>query len=291
MRRVAAPDVATLAYAAAVTAVVLAFRPEGTWIFLAYHGLVAAMVVLIIGAHARFGGRFWTFLRHWYVLIPAMAAFREIHYLVPRIHPFADRRYDQALASLDRRFLGDVEGFCVSLANPALIDVLHVCYFLYFASLLIPGAVLFFRGELSRTREYTAVILAGLYLSYLGYFAVPAVGPHRIAPPPVELDGWILGAHLRALVVAMEWEMPDAFPSGHTLLSLLVLIMSWRLHRRSFWILLGPAAGCIAATVILRYHYVVDLAGSLACLPAALWAGLALHRRLETVTAEAERSR
>jgi hypothetical protein len=291
MKRLAAPDVVTLAYVAAVTAIVLAFRPEGMWGFLAYHGLGVALIALIVGAHARYGGRFWTFLRHWYVLVPAMAAFREIHYLVPRIHPFADRRYDAILASLDRRFFGDVEGFCVSLANPLLIDVLHVCYFLYFASLLVPGVILFFRGELDRTREYTGVILAGLYLSYLGYFAVPAVGPHRITYPPVELDGWILGAHLRALVVAMEWEMPDAFPSGHTLLSLLVLIMSWRLHRLSFWILLGPAAGCIAATAILRYHYVIDLAGSLACLPVALWGGLALHRRQETAIAGASQQR
>jgi hypothetical protein len=292
VKRLTAPDLVTLGYLAAVTAIVLAFRPEGMGIFLAYHGLVLALIAFIVRAHARYGGRFWTFLRHWYVLLLAMAAFREIHYLVPRIHSFADRRYDHILAALDRKFLGDVEGFCVSMANPLLIDVLHLCYCFYFASILIPGAVLYFRGELERTREYSGVILAGLYLSYLGYFAVPAVGPHRMTAPPVELDGWVLGTPLRAAVVALEWEMPDAFPSGHTLLSLLALIMSWRLHRRCFWILLAPASGCIAATVVLRYHYVVDLAGSLALLPAAVWAGLALHRRRrESVIAAATQNR
>ena len=292
MRKLTAPDAVTLGYLGAVTAIVLAFRPAGTGIFLAYHALVFALVALLVYAHGRYGGRFWTFLRHWYVLVLAMAAFREIHYLVPRIHPFADRRCDLALGALDRSLLGDVDGFCLSLANPLLIDVLHLCYWFYFASILIPAAVLYARGELDRARQYAGVILAGLYLSYLGYFAVPAVGPHHFFPSrPPELDGWILGRHLHAAILSLEWEMPDAFPSGHTLVSLLVLIMSWRLHRRSFWLLLGPASGCIAATVMLRYHYAIDLAGSLALLPAALWLGTALHRRLEGAAVPAPQKR
>lgn len=289
MRRLAAPDWVTLGYLAAVTLVVLACRPEGWGIYLAYHGLVLALVALLVHAHARYGGRFWGFLRHWYVLVLTLAAFREMHYLIPKVHPFGDRRYDRILASYDRMFLGDVDGFCLSVASwmPPLIDLLHLCYLFYFASILIPAAVLYARGELDRAREYASVILMGLYLSYLGYFAVPAVGPHRLVPTPPGLDGWILGPHARSLLVSIEWEMPDAFPSGHTLVSLLALIMSWRLHRRCFWILLGPAAGCIAATVLLRYHYVADLAGSLALLPVAVWAGRALHRQCEGTGARA----
>ena len=283
MRRLAAPDWVTLGYLAAVTLVVLAGRPEGWGIYLAYHGLVLALVALLVHAHARYGGRLWGFLRHWYVLPLALTAFREMHYLIPAVHPFEDRRYDRILASLDRTFLGDVDAFCLSVAGrmPLLIDLLHVCYLFYFASILVPAAVLYARGGVGRAREYASVILTGLYLSYLGYFVVPAVGPHRLVPTPPERDGWILGPWARTMLISIEWEMPDAFPSGHTLVSLLVLLMSWRLHRRCFWTLLGPSAGCIAATVLLRYHYVTDLAGSLALLPVAVWAGRALHRRCE----------
>ncbi len=290
MKRLTAPDLVLLAYLAAVTLIVLVGRPEGMGIYLAYHGLALALIALLVHAHARYGGRFWTFLRHWYILVLTPAAFREMHYLIPQVHPFADRRCDRALAALDRRFLGDVDGFCLSLANPILIDVLSLCYWFYFASILIPVGILYARGELDRVREFAAVLLAGLFLSYLGYFAVPAVGPHHFfAVRPTELDGWILGRPLHAFLLAVEWEMPDVFPSGHTLLSLIMLVTSWRLHRRSFWALLGPASGCIAATVILRYHYVVDLAGSLAVLPLALWVGTALHRRREGANAVATR--
>ncbi len=282
MRRINAPDVVTLAYLAAVTLIVLAARPDGMGIYLAYHGLALALVALLVAAHERHGGRFWTFLRHWYVLLLALAAFREIHYLVPEVNPFDDRRFDLALAAIDRAVLGDVDGFCLRLAHPLFIDALHLCYWFYFASILIPAAALYARGELGRAREYAAAVLAALYLSYLGYFAVPAVGPHYFFPSrPPELDGWIVGGPLHATIVSIEWEMPDAFPSGHTLVSLVVLVMSWRFCRRIFWAMLVPASGCIAATVMLRYHYVVDLAASVALLPAAVWAGTALHRRRE----------
>lgn len=285
MRRLAAPDWVTLGYLSAVTLIILARRPEGWGIYLAYHGLVLILVGLLVLAHTRYGGRFWGFLRHWYVLVLTLAAFREMHYLIPQVHPFDDRCYDRILASFDRKFLGDVDGFCLEVAArmPLLIDLLHACYLFYFASILIPAVVLYARGRLDPAREYASVILTGLYLSYLGYFAVPAVGPHRISPTPPSLDGWILGPHARPMLISIEWEMPDAFPSGHTLVSLLVLIMSWRLHRRCFWILLVPASGCIAATVLLRYHYVADLAGSLALLPVAIWAGRAIHRHCNPV--------
>ncbi len=292
MRRLTGPDVVTLAYLAAVTLIVLAARPAGMAVFLALHALTLILAAAVIAAHNRRGGRLWTFLRHWYVLPLTLAAFREIHYLVPRVHPFEDRRYDMALAAIDRKCLGDVDGFFLSLANPILVDVLHLCYWSYFAYLVIPAAVLYARGELDKARAYASVILTGLYTTYLGYFAVPAVGPHHFYPQrPPELDGWILGGHLHRLLMWMELEMPDVFPSGHTLLSLLVLLTTWRYHRRSFWFILGPASGCIAATVILRYHYVVDLVASVALLPAAYLGGTALHRRLETVNEIATRFR
>ena len=67
-------------------------------------------------------------------------------------------------------------------------------------------------------------------------------------------------------ILAAEWRTPDAFPSGHALLSMVVIVMSWRHHRPTFRIVTGPAIGCIVATVALRYHYGVDVLASAALL-------------------------
>ncbi len=280
MRRLFGFDRAVLGYVAAVTVIIAAFRPRGAWIYLAYHALALLFMALVIGAEARYGGRFWRFLRTWYVVPVILAAFREIHFLVPEVHPFEDLRYDRILEALDRRFLGDVDGFFLSAAHPLLVDFLHVCYWSYFVLTILPGALLYARGELEKVREYSTVLLAAFFISYLGYFAVPAVGPHwlHLARPP-ELDGWLVGRHLHAALMEIEWRMPDAFPSGHVLVTTTVLILSWRLHRRAFWGLLLPGVGIVAATMVLRYHYVVDVLAAAALLPAAVFAGTELHRR------------
>jgi hypothetical protein len=267
-----------LGYIGIVTAIVLAFRPEGMLLYLAYHAAAVALVALLVVAYERMGGRVWTFCRYWYVLFLSGAAFREMHYLIPQVHPFDHHHFDRVLADLDRRWFGDVDGFF--LAWPAaLFDLLHLCYWFYFAATLILGGVLYAKKEWLKLRQYLAVVLTGLFLSYLGYFLVPAVGPHHFFPErPPQLDGIFLGRPLHLAILAAEWSMPDAFPSGHALVSMIVIVMSWRLHRPTFKIVVGPSLGCVVATMALRYHYVVDVLASVAILPAAVCAGIALHR-------------
>jgi hypothetical protein len=278
MKKLAAFDLVILGYIGIVTAIVLAFRPEGTLLYFAYHVAAVAFIALLVYAYERFGGPAWTFARYWYVVLLSAAAFREMHYLIPQVHPFDDHHYDRVLQGLDLRWFGDVDRFF--LASPLfVVDLLHLCYWFYFLSTLILGAAIYARKDWKGLREYLVVVMAGLMVSYLGYFAVPAIGPHHFYHPrPAPLDGLLLGKWLHEGIVALEWRMPDAFPSGHALLSMIVIVMSWRLHRPTFRVVVGPAAGCVVATMALRYHYVVDVAASMAILPAVVCGGLALNR-------------
>jgi hypothetical protein len=281
MKKLAAFDLVILAYIGIITLVVLLSRPEGTLLYLGYHLAATGLIAMIVYAHDRFGGRFWTFCRHWYVLILCGAAFREMHYLIPEVHPFDDHRFDVILRDLDRRWFGNVDGFFLSWP-PYAMELLHFCYWFYFLSMVILGGVLYARQDWAKLREYLAVVITGLMLSYLGYYLVPAIGPHHFYNPrPAVLDGIFAGAHLHQAILAAEWSMPDAFPSGHALLSMIVIVMAWRLHRPTFNLVVAPATGCILATMALRYHYIVDVLASVAILPVAVFAGLALHRRRE----------
>lgn len=283
MRRLASFDLVILAYAGILTAVVLAVRPPGTLAYLAGHAGAVGLLAAVVLAHGRWGGRFWTFCRYWYIVPVVLASFRELHYLIPQVHPFDDHRYDRVLAAIDRRWLGDVDAFFLGSAHPLFVDALHLCYWFYFVSMLIPGGVLYARGELARLREYTGAILTAMYVSYLGYFVVPAIGPHHFFDVrPAALDGWILGGPLHRVLVTLELRTADAFPSGHALLSMVVILLARRATPgTTFWLVLFPALGCILATMALRYHYVVDVAASAAVLPGVLWLGLAIHRGLE----------
>jgi hypothetical protein len=267
---------------------IAAARPAGAWLYLGLHVAGAAAVFGIAWAHERRGGRFWTFVRHWYLVPAVILCFRELHYVVPIVHPFDSFRWDRALAAIDRRWFGDVDGFFLGLLSPIAAELLHLCYASYYFSMLVVAGVLYAKKDLAPLREYLCVLLTAIFLSYLCYFAVPAVGPHVFFETrPAVLDGWLIGGAQHRMLVELELRTADAFPSGHTLISLVVLSMSWRTSRRLFWTLLVPTTGCILATMALRYHYVTDVVAAFALFPFATALGFAIHRKVDVAPAPA----
>lgn len=285
MRRIFnAPEVVLLAYVGVMTAVVVLGRARHAALYLGYHALVVALIVMLSYADRRFGGRFWRFLRHWMPLFLILGAFREIHYLVPEVHAFDDQASDLALMEIDRQLFGNVEETLKNLWWPPLVEILHVCYWLYFPLPIGLGIVLYARGRFPAYRNAATVLLMGFYASYLLYVTVPAVGPHHFEARPEALNGLWMGGRLHRVLLAIEWRMPDAFPSLHVATAGMVLALSWKLERRFFWICLIPALGLIAATVVLRYHYVIDVVAGLAVVPPVVVAGSAFCEAWERET-------
>jgi membrane-associated phospholipid phosphatase len=133
---------------------------------------------------------------------------------------------------------------------------------------IILGVVLWRSERFEEFHFWVFIVVVGFYLSYLGYIAVPAIGP-RFLPAIVQaqtkpLTGVWLFHPLRAALDRAEGITRDCFPSGHTELTLLVLYWARRFHRKTFWCLFPIATGIIISTVYLRYHYVIDVvAGAL----------------------------
>jgi membrane-associated phospholipid phosphatase len=120
------------------------------------------------------------------------------------------------------------------------------------------------------------IIVYGFLLSYIGYITLPAIGPrftlHNFLNLSNELPGVFLTEPLRTLLDRGEGVMPgmpiaailshvnrDAFPSGHTDITLLTMVMAFQFRARLRWVILVIGASLIFSTVYLRYHYVFDL--------------------------------
>jgi membrane-associated phospholipid phosphatase len=125
------------------------------------------------------------------------------------------------------------------------------------------------------------VVLLGLFVSYLGYIAVPALGPRFfLSPDSVKPFGGTGVGAIRSLLDRIEGVTRDCFPSGHTELTLLVLFCAYRFHKKTFYVLLPIGFALIFSTVYLRYHYVIDvIAGAATAFALALAADL-LHEVL-----------
>jgi membrane-associated phospholipid phosphatase len=132
------------------------------------------------------------------------------------------------------------------------------------------------------------IVVYAFLLSYIGYILVPAIGPrftlHNFLDLSKDLPGVFLTEPLRTLLNRGEGVVPgmsieniishvnrDAFPSGHTDITLLTIVMAFQFRARVRWAIAIIGISLIFSTIYLRYHYVVDL------LAAAVWATVTLY--------------
>lgn len=274
-------DKVAVAYVLLIALLVVIFRGRVDlwWQLLIGHALAVSAIVLL--AYVSRGNRY-SLVRGWYPVAFIPLTYKELTYLIPLINP---RQFDAELAELDFAMLGAHATLWIErLTFPLLTEVLQICYACYYFLPIILGAVLWRKGRFDRFYFFVFIIVLAFYLSYLGYVAVPVIGP-RFYPPIQEaqsfpLTGVWLYQTIRETLDQAEGRTFDCFPSGHTALTLLVLYYARRFHRRTFWWLLPVGSALVFSTVYLRYHYVIDvIAGALLALLVVL-AAPPLYRAL-----------
>ncbi|MFN3413105.1 MAG: phosphatase PAP2 family protein [Thermoanaerobaculum sp.] len=185
--------------------------------------------------------------------------FLHLGLLIPLVHP---AHYDPQLEALDRLLLGaEAQAALYSLPIPAwLADVLTVAYSTFFFLPIVLLLALVRAGDPYLPRVTSTVVLTFL-VSYAGYFLVPAYGPRAGVAKEryASLPAGVVGASIRQLLDHWEKTKTDAFPSGHTMVTLAVLRCARRRAPRLYNALLPIGVLLIAATVLLTYHYVVDV--------------------------------
>ncbi len=212
---------------------------------------------------------------HFYYVVPLIfLSFKEVYILLDSIH---SQDYDHLLISIDRFIFGlDPTVFLFQISNPILTEILQIAYGTFFFLPIILGVEFQLKHKSTEFNFVIFTIVLGFFLSYIGYFFLPAVGPrftlHNFDTTNIELPGLFLTNFLREIVNAGE-SIPagtlnpidlvqrDVFPSGHTQMTLLVMYLSVKLKSRNKLFFLIDGSLLIFATVYLRYHYVVDLFG------------------------------
>jgi membrane-associated phospholipid phosphatase len=235
----------------------------------------------------KYDNTFWRIVHYWYIAPLITFTFKEIYYLV---YPIRQRDYDDLFIQIDRWLFGgtDPTVFMYQFAHPIITEILQIIYGLfYFLPIILALFLLKYRRYIAVDFTVFAVVY-GFYLSYLGYFALPGVGPrftlHEFDMINVELPGLFLTEILREFTNAGE-SIPkgtpdpvlvvqrDIFPSGHTMITLMVMYLSVKFRSRVRYFMIPVGTLLIISTVYLRYHYVIDLIGGLVFAVFALWSG------------------
>jgi membrane-associated phospholipid phosphatase len=190
-------------------------------------------------------------------------------WLLPAVHP---EPYEFLWCAVDRAWFGaDVGVLVQSWFAPWMAELLQLVYAAFYVVPILAGfGVLRHRGGPAFDRAVLSLVFTFL-ASYLGYLLVPTLGPKVVLVFPTPIEGlWSCGP-VRAWIDAAEHNEWDCFPSGHTMLTVTSLVLLWRGNRRWFWWLLLPALLLIASTMLLRYHWAVDVLVGAALAWPCLW--------------------
>lgn len=183
--------------------------------------------------------------------------------------------YDWILIDWDRALFGnDLSKFFDGYRVPIVTEFLQLCYLSFYFLPMIHGVILYRSGKKDELYELYNVIIFGFLLSYLLYFIMPAIGPrftlYDFKTLELDMPGVCLTDYARMFINAgggAPVGVPnpaavvnrDCMPSGHTMLTLvnMLLVRKYRTRGAAFFYVIG--IGLIISTVYLRYHYGVDV--------------------------------
>ncbi len=250
--------------------------PALAWISLDVVGFVVVLSV----ARAPSTPRLLADVAYRLALPGAIAAtFSQLHVLLPSVREVT---YDGSLYALDKAVFGVEPAEAWDMyVSPQTTEWFSFFYYLYFAILLahvLPMALVERRMDV--LREFSWGIFFVFCVGHLVYVAVPGYGPYRHlgARFTHALDGPTFWPLVARTVASFDGaHRTDIFPSLHTAAPTFFTLFSFR-HRdkrpfRYTWPLLAfLTANIIAATMFLRWHYLIDVCAGIA-LAATAFAG------------------
>jgi membrane-associated phospholipid phosphatase len=205
--------------------------------------------------------------------------YETLHDLTPILRPDV---VDGRLAAIDRAMFGvDVAWWLGQHATPLLTRAMVLCYASYFIAPPLLAAAIYWTGNRPLCRAFMLSGVLTSLVGYLGYLAVPAVGPYvyQASLFPTRLPGGGPETHLFIQAIDdLKGVARDCFPSLHTAHTTVALFYAARFHRLAFAVYLPIALGLYLSTLYLRMHYVVDVAAGLATAALTIWLGPRLER-------------
>jgi hypothetical protein len=204
-----------------------------------------------------------TLAYHLLPLVTLLVLYFNLRPILPIINAAS---YDGALFRLDIAVFGFEPTLAIERFSTARVvewfAFFYYSYFYFIASFIL--VMIFTCPSDERLAAFATGVLTVVGVGHYVYTLVPGVGPYAYLAHEYEapLAGGIF-YHLVLETVGKAGAMRDIFPSLHTALPTFLSLFAWRHYPRVALPATFFAANIIAATVILRWHYAVDVLAGL----------------------------
>jgi len=289
-------DVVTVVFIVALSIVEIFFAQQiQHWIF--YVSLNAALIALIVyyswlvHTNGEKSNVIIRIFRDWYLVPCILLIYTQSSSINHAIH---QRDYDDILIAVDRFiFHGDPTQWIFQFSNPFFTEILQIAYSSYYLFFVALFFELYRRNDHNDFHSGAMLVVYGFYLSYIGYLLFPAVGPrftlHNFFLTDTELPGIFFTDYLRVIVnsgggISSGVSNPidvvhrDAFPSGHTQLTMVAMYVAFTMKTKIRWWLFIGGSLLIISTIYMRYHYVIDVLAGMLFFFFTIWSGKKINQ-------------
>ena len=278
--------------------IVFAARIPLWWLLILINLASSVLICWLAIARHRTGSRALRIIHEWYHGLVVFISFKELYFMIKPIH--FGRDYDDVLILIDKWLFGvNPTEWIAQFANPFITEILQIAYTSFYFLFLIVGYEFYKRKQIDLFLYFMFTIIYGFFLSYCGYFFLPAVGPrftlHDFPLLDSELPGVFLTSYFRWFVntggsvplgvpndIAITGAQRDVFPSGHTMMTLVLVYLSAHFQVKSRYFIFTIGTLLIIATVYQRYHYVVDLVAGAIFMLICVSTSYPLYRYIKT---------
>ena len=210
-------------------------------------------------------------IHDWFPFLLLSACYYSLYgNLVLRFNPHTA---DAALAKIDAFLIGGQPSLLLQpYITPGRTDFFSLIYFSYVLSLPVVALGFYVARNESAFRRVMMGYLTLMLMGLASYLIVPAVGPEAQFADQYTRD--LMG---RSFSRSVEYIIDvgrvghDCFPSLHVGIPFLLALYLRDYFKKLFIPCLLYVALMAAATIYLRYHYLIDVLAAFAYAPAAYW--------------------
>jgi len=195
------------------------------------------------------------------MFMPVLASYFEMRWLLPALHPVL---LDAKLLAIDELLFGVTPSvWLVQFNTLHVIEWFSFFYYSYFTilTLVVLPSLFFDRGR--RQIEALVGAMCVACLGHIGYSLVPGVGPYAAMIFQEPIQGGFWWSQVQYAVFGAG-SMMDIFPSLHTAYPTFFALHAFGNRDRAPFKYVWPvlaffAANIIVATMLLRWHYGIDV--------------------------------
>lgn len=223
-------------------------------------------VLLVLFRRLPAGSRFGNLVHTFYPLVLFGGLYTALGTLNEGLDPGRIPANDALIQGWEHALFGGQPSYDLIRRYPSvfLSGLLHLAYFSYYPTIILPPPILAARGDWDGARRVIGASITAYILCFVVFTVFPVAGPNWMFDHPTGPVREVWSARLVYGLLEGGSSVGTAFPSSHVAATFATVIAAWRAWPPLGRVTVVPFLLLTIAVVYCQMHYAVDALAGLA---------------------------